>query len=244
MSHAQIKQLIEKGKVKEALEAMRSEFPDATLLLAQWNRGEKDHLLGLTDNSEWQKIYNKLTYAALALLSEATPEPPQSGNSAPVNNLHTQQNPPPQTLRLFLSYARADAALKQRFDVHLAGLKRSGKISTWSDSDLDPGVEWDQAIKQRLEEADVILLLISPDFMASDYIWGVEIESAMQRHRAGQALIIPIFLKDTVWQDAPFAKLQGLPRDGKAVNQHPDPEPVLAAIAKEIRTAIDKKLDA
>lgn len=238
MSHTQIKQLIEKGKVKEALEAMRSEFPDAILLLAQWNKGEKDHLLGLTDNSEWGKIYNKLTYAALALLSEASPEISQSNPAEPVSVQST-----PNTLRLFLSYARADATLKQRFDVHLAGLKRSGKISTWSDPDIEPGADWAQTIKQQLADADIILLLVSPDFMASDYIWGVEIEAAMQRHREGKALIIPIFLKDTVWQDAPFARLQGLPRDGKAVNQHPDPEPVLAAIAKEIRTAIDKKLD-
>ncbi len=241
MSHSQIKQLIEKGKVKEALEAMRDEFPDVTLLLSQWNKGEKDHLLGLIDHSEWGKIYSKITYAALAILSEAAPA---DSSSKPADPIPPKAGPAvqAQTLRLFLSYARADAALKQRLDVHLAGLKRSGKISTWKDNDIELGADWDQTIKQQLAEAEIILLLISPDFMASDYIWGVEIEAAMKRQREGSALIIPIFLKDTDWKDTPFAKLQGLPRDGKAVNQYPDPEPVLAAIAKEIRAAIDKKL--
>jgi internalin A len=68
-----------------------------------------------------------------------------------------------------------------------------------------------------MERADLILLLISPDFMDSDYCWDIELKRALERHEAGSARVIPIIVRDVNWRSAPFAKLQALPKDGRAV---------------------------
>ena len=121
---------------------------------------------------------------------------------------------------IFISYAHADEDLKKELDKHLAGLKRSKKIETWNDRQIIAGQEWDEVIKTELERSDIILLLISIDFIASQYIWDKELATAMKRHEEGTAHVIPIILKNCLWQEMPFAKLQALPRNAKPVTSY------------------------
>ena len=141
-------------------------------------------------------------------------------------------------LNVFISYSHQDEPFKDALEKHLSMLKRSNKIATWTDRAILPSQEWDEEISRQLEDADLILLLISADFIASDYIWEKELTRAMERHHRGEARLIPIFIKPCEWKEAPFAKIQGLPKDAKPVGS-PDNDAAWNDIAKGIRSVAD-----
>ncbi|HEX9732192.1 MAG TPA: AAA family ATPase, partial [Thermoanaerobaculia bacterium] len=94
-----------------------------------------------------------------------------------------------------------------------------------------------------LEKAHVILLLVSPDFIASDFCWSTEMARAMERHEAGTARVIPVLLRPVDnWQEAPFGKLQGLPPGGKAVTEHANRDVALRDVTAGIRKALEHEL--
>jgi hypothetical protein len=145
----------------------------------------------------------------------------------------------PFPLKVLLSYAHEDEDLKKRLDVHLSSLKRSGKIKTWSDREIIPGTGWDDSFKDELSKADIILLLVSADFLASDYIWRTELIKAMERHNSKESVVIPIFLRPCDWKEMPFASIQGLPKDAKPVSEHGDREFAFLEIAMGIRAVVE-----
>ena len=114
-------------------------------------------------------------------------------------------------VEVFYSCAHEDEAFRHTLEKHLSLLRRQGLIKAWHDRHILPGIDWAQAIDEHLESASVILLLVSADFLASDYCSGVEMKRALERHQANQARVIPILLRPTDWQDAPFAKTPGAP---------------------------------
>jgi len=118
---------------------------------------------------------------------------------------------------LFLSYAHEDEALLRILEVHLSLLKRQSLISTWYDRQIVPGTDWAETISTHLEQASIILLLVSPDFLASDYCYDVEMRRALKRHESKEARVIPIILRPCGWNHAPFAHLSCLPQDGKPI---------------------------
>ncbi|MCP4663127.1 MAG: toll/interleukin-1 receptor domain-containing protein [bacterium] len=103
---------------------------------------------------------------------------------------------------VFFSYAHKDEELRDQLAIHLKMLQREKKIRPWHDRKITPGREWEGEIDRHLEEADVILLLVSPDFVASDYCWDVEVARAMERHEAGEARVVPIVLRPVDWSGA------------------------------------------
>jgi internalin A len=119
--------------------------------------------------------------------------------------------------RLFYSYSHRDERLRDELDTHLKLLQREGIIEAWHDRQIAPGQRWEEEINSSLETADIILLLVSADFIASDYSYGIEMKRAIERHAAGDAKVIPVILRDVDWQGAPFANLQALPKNGKPV---------------------------
>src|SRR5438105_3937697 len=121
------------------------------------------------------------------------------------------------TIEIFCCYARKDQSLLQSLKTHLMPLQWQGLITIWSDTDINAGMEWEEEIKKHLDTAQIILLLISPDFMASEYCYSKEMQRAMQRHELGEAYVIPILLRPTYWKGAPFEKLQLLPTNAKPV---------------------------
>ncbi len=145
-------------------------------------------------------------------------------------------------MNVFFSYAHEDEGLRDRLENHLEILKRSDKISTWHDRKITAGSEWAGAIDKHLEAADIILLLVSPAFIASDYCWDVELCRATERHSAGTALVIPIILRPIDWHGAPFGKLQALPKDGKPVTTWSNRDQAFQNVAEGLRKAIDEEL--
>lgn len=132
-----------------------------------------------------------------------------------VRRLDREQEP--KLIRLFYSYSHNDEQLRNELETHLKILQRTGRIQEWHDRKFTAGDEWKGKIDENLNKADIILLLISSDFIASDYCWDVEMRRAMERHETNKAKVIPVILRDVNWSGAPFCKLQALPKDAKAV---------------------------
>jgi internalin A len=123
------------------------------------------------------------------------------------------------SVQLFYSYSHKDESLRNELETHLKLLKRRGLIETWHDRKIEAGEDWKRRIDDNLELADIILLLISADFIASDYCWDLEMKRALERHDSKDALVVPVIVRDVVWKTGPFAKLQALPKDGKAITK-------------------------
>lgn len=138
-------------------------------------------------------------------------------------------------IQLFFSYSHKDEPLRDELESHLSSLKRNGIISDWHDRKIGAGVEWANAIDQNLEHADMILLLVSADFLASDYCYDIEMKRALEKHKTGEARVIPVILRPTDWSDAPFAHLQALPRDAKPVSTWSNQDEAWLDITKNIR---------
>ncbi|MEK7395523.1 MAG: COR domain-containing protein, partial [Candidatus Poribacteria bacterium] len=120
-------------------------------------------------------------------------------------------------LRLFYSYSHKDEEFRDELETHLKLMQRQGLIESWHDRKITAGDEWKDQIDDNLERADIILLLVSADFIASDYCYDIEMRRALERHDAGEAVVIPVIIRDVNWKRAPFSRLGALPRDGKAV---------------------------
>lgn len=144
-----------------------------------------------------------------------------------------------QGARIFISYAHEDEALKKELDKYLKVLKRSSKVQVWHDRELIGGQEWDQTIMSELNKANIILLLISVDFNASDFIWEKELASAMRRHEEGTAHVVPIILRKCEWRNMPYAKLQALPRNATPVTEYPNRDTAFTEIAVGIEKLVD-----
>ena len=142
-------------------------------------------------------------------------------------------------IEVFISYSHKDKALCDELETHLSNLQRQDIISSWFDGDISPGAEWEPQIMERLKTAQLILLLISADFIHSDFCYSVELKQAIERHNAGDARVIPIVLRPTYWQGAPFAQLKMLPTDAKAVTSWPSHDDAFLDVVLGIRKAID-----
>lgn len=142
-------------------------------------------------------------------------------------------------LSAFISYSHRDEDFKDELVIHLATLKRQGKISAWQDRDIEAGAEWDSEIKQQLEAAELILLLITPRFLASDYCYDLEMQRAVERHNEGTARVIPIIVKSCDWQGTPFSKLQVVPKDAKPITKWDDQDDAFLNVVQGIRRAVE-----
>ena len=121
------------------------------------------------------------------------------------------------SVKIFFCYAHEDEELLNKLKAHLTPLQRQGLIATWHDRDINAGDEWEQEIKEQLNSAQIILLLVSPAFIVSDYVNNVELKRAIERHDRGEARVIPIILRHVYWRGEPLGKLRALPTDGKPV---------------------------
>jgi hypothetical protein len=148
-----------------------------------------------------------------------------------------------QPIRVFCSYSHLDEQLRDELSKHLSVLKRQGVISEWYDRLIPPGEKWAETIDDRINQAQIILLLISSDFLASDYCYEIEMKRALERDEKGEAIAIPIILRDCLWQDAPFGKLQALPKNGTPVEDWPKQDKAFKNIAEGIRQAVKRLRD-
>lgn len=147
---------------------------------------------------------------------------------------------PTSSIEIFFSYSHRDEELRKELENHLSLLWRQGVAKKWHDRRIGPGTEWAGQINSHLNSAQIILLLVSSDFLASQYCYDIEMRRALERHRNGEAYVIPIILRPVEWTGAPFSDLQCLPIDGKPVVLWPDRDQALAEVAKAITSLVDE----
>ncbi len=122
-------------------------------------------------------------------------------------------------IAIFFSYSHKDEALRDQLETHLTLMQRNGEITTWHDRKITAGEEWKGKIDDRLRNADIVLILVSSDFIASNYCWDIEMKLALERHEKGEARVVPIIVRDCQWHKAPFGRLEPLPKNGTAVKE-------------------------
>ena len=148
--------------------------------------------------------------------------------------------PEPKLIHIFYSYAHEDEEFREQLEKHLTLLKRQGLIHGWHDREITAGREWAGAIDKNLEASQIILLLVSADFLASDYCYDTEMTQALKKHETNQARVIPIIIRDIDWSGAPFSKLQALPKDGKPVTAWRPRDKAWTDVAKGIRKVVEE----
>jgi TIR domain len=142
---------------------------------------------------------------------------------------------------VFFSYSHADENLRDQLEKHLSALKRQGLIEAWHDRRIVAGREFDHDISANLENADVVLLLVSADFLASDYCYEREMIRAVDRHKTGQAAVIPVILRPCDWHETPFGGLQAVPKDGRAITQWANPDEAFLDAVTAIKRALRER---
>src|SRR5579859_5610212 len=115
------------------------------------------------------------------------------------------------SVKVFISYSHEDQGLREKLVEHLSSLTNTGKITIWQDQEIPAGANWEDQIDTHLNKADLILLLVSASFIASNYCWNKEVQVALDRHKAGMVRVIPIILKPALWEETPLGELQVLP---------------------------------
>jgi hypothetical protein len=143
-------------------------------------------------------------------------------------------------VEVFFSYSHADEGLRDELAKHLKLLERQGLIRGWHDRKILPGEEWKGQIDENLERAQVILLLVSSDFLASDYCYDIELKRALERHEAGEARVIPVILRHCVWETAPFGKLQAVPKNGAPVTSYDNRDEAFTDITRGLMRTVEQ----
>jgi DNA-binding MarR family transcriptional regulator len=166
-----------------------------------------------------------------------TPVPPSATVTRSAPRAATQSRAGP--IRLFYSYSHKDEKLRKQLENHLAILKRNNVILDWHDRKIGAGQDWKNELDTELESAEVVLLLVSPDFLASNYCYDIEMDRAIERHEAGAAMVVPVILRECDWQESRFARFQALPKDGKAITSWPNRDAAFTDVAKGIRKAVE-----
>ncbi len=143
-------------------------------------------------------------------------------------------------LTAFVSYSHRDERFRSALETHLSILRRKGLLRVWHDRKITPGLDIDQEIDSNLRKADLIVLLVSPDFIASDYCYSTELRLAMELHASGRARVVPVILRPVDWQDAPFSKLLALPKDGKPISTWSNRDRAFLDVENGIRKILDE----
>ncbi|ELP25435.1 hypothetical protein F385_1451 [Pantoea agglomerans 299R] len=144
------------------------------------------------------------------------------------------------TLKLFISYSHKDEEYKEQLVEQLTPLERKGLLSMWQDRKILPGQEWNEEIIEKLDESDIILLLISSSFIASTYCIEKEISKAIEMHVEKRAIVVPIIVRECMWQKEVFARIQSLPKDGKAITSWDNADIAWTNVIKDIARLIEE----
>lgn len=168
--------------------------------------------------------------------SQPIPMVPQAVTSAQQGE--TMKPVTERPIEIFFSYAHEDETLMDEVRLQLVVRERLGEIVKWHDRMIPVGDGWRTRIDNRIEGAQVILLFMSPHFLASRYCYETEGQVALRRHRDGTARVIPVVLRACDWTITPFGELQALPRDGKPFTQWPDRDQASLDIARGILESI------
>jgi internalin A len=168
------------------------------------------------------------------------------GVEEPTMRDETEQLP----VKAFVSYSHLDLEYLKALRSALAPLMRLNKLQLWDDRGIDAGDEWRNEIFQQLEDADIVLCLVSTDFVASDFCYQQEFETALTAHREGKKTIVPIRLRETDWEDLPLSEIQGTPSEWITSSKNRDEawtqvskmlRPLLEKVKKRKRALLEKE---
>lgn len=143
-------------------------------------------------------------------------------------------------ISVFYSYSHRDEVFRQELEAHLSFLRRGNLIAEWHDRKIDAGDEWKAQIDRHIGTADIVLLLVSADFIASDYCWGEEMTKALARHEREEARVIPVILRPCRWTSTPLGKLQAVPKDAKPVSEWSNRDAAFDDIAAAIERTVEE----
>jgi Effector-associated domain 11/TIR domain len=248
--------LLEQGKLKEVFTTIKkiadtqsTYFSDPLILLqSRFNRNENDNNNGVTSSSDYKVERNRIENAVKSLIDNEFDERkvPASFKTEmvmqvpmPSSNNPTISTKKGKALSVFISYSKKDIELKEELITHLASLRRRNIVSNWDDRHLIGGESWDEAIKVKMREADIILFLVSANFIATDYIWNHEIPIAEEQRQKGKARVIPIILKACNWTQLDFAKQLALPSKGVPITSFLDRDAAWLEVIESIEKVID-----
>jgi hypothetical protein len=136
-------------------------------------------------------------------------------------------------IQAFISYSHKDEDLRSQFVNHLSALKHL--ITVWDDRQIPIGVKWDEEIKKKLDISDIVIFLISSDFLASTYINKVEIERTMERHNRGEIYLIPVLLRPCLFEPCILGSFQAVPRDARFITTYTPMDLGFLGVIKEIQ---------
>jgi len=189
-----------------------------------------------SDSEQWRKQSEELDKA---LLQEQ-----EMIRKAKAKVVTSKSKPSPKrTIEVLYSYSHKDEKLRNKLETQLSLLKQQGHVTNWHDRKIGAGKEWENEIDEHLNTADIILLLVSPDFIASNYCYSKETERALERHERGEAHVIPVIIRPVYWQGAPIGKLQALPTDGKPVTSWYNQDEAFFNVAEGIRKIVEEILN-
>lgn len=146
---------------------------------------------------------------------------------------------PQEPIKVFIAYARKDEEFLNQLRTHLRLLERNNSIEVWYDGKIIPGSKWDDEIKTHLHEAKIILLLVSANSLNSDYFYEKEMKGALERHERGNSIVIPVILRDCVWELSYLKNLQALPKDAKPVTKWNDTADAYSSIVRGINESAE-----
>lgn len=149
---------------------------------------------------------------------------------------------PKDTLKIFYIYAHQDNIYREQLDRHLSNLRRQYDLEIWFDRKISPGDNWEDILETHLNTADLIILLISPDFMDSDYCYSKEMAHALLRHERGDAKVLPVIVRYVHWKNAPFSHIQLLPTQARPIRSWPDLDEAFYDVVIGIERAIQELL--
>ena len=138
-------------------------------------------------------------------------------------------------ISIFISYCHQDEVLRAQLEKHLVMVRRNGEADIWTDHRIMPGADLDASISSALERADIVLLLVSSDFLHSEYCFSVELTRALERHNEGTAVVVPVILRPCDWLSSPLRGLKALPKDALAVSKWPSPDDAFLDVVTGLR---------
>ncbi len=190
--------------------------------------------LDTTELPQSQQLHDARSETPIKLAIQGVPAP--ASVRAPLSSSPSAND----SFEIFYSYVKEDENLARKLQTHLSLLKRRNLITDWHAGKVVPGQETSQEILKHLNAARIILLLISPYYIASEQ-YDTEVTRAMERHETQEAVVIPVLLRQTAgWQDAPFGKLLSIPRGGKAITDWSKTDVAFAQVAQEIGEVVER----
>lgn len=196
------------------------------------------HFKPITEWDHREAAFADIVKNIRKVLYELEQQSYDTSNAAPTSATPLSKSSSYSSLSVYISYAWDDKHVEQTLEAHLQMLRRQASITIWHSDMISAGREWQGEIAKHLNSAHIILLLVSQNYIKDDFLFQMEMTRAMQKHKAGEARVIPIILSPCNWQEAPFGKLLALPKGGQPITNWGNAEAAFMDIVKNIGTVI------